>query len=286
MNTINSVNKELKKLPNKYPNREYLISKTKYENKSLIKKFETIRSKYKVDNFTLIGDIVINLKKFDAMGCYDYFNDDNNFYDLSKNENYEKFITLLSSATQVKSKISVEKVITPPYELIEKYMLQNFSEKLQSFYSLSPVDQGELLYNIKNIIKNSFVSFYKEFGIDKSKVSIRIKLYELSLEFVEFRDLIQNLKIGIVGCLPKDNYALRNDILQKISSGELKQDRNEIKNFINQTKFTDKEQELDNNLIKLKSYLDKKKYSKLSDNDQQRILNHFNKIEKIIKKEG
>ncbi len=47
-------------------------------------------------------------------------------------------------------------------------------------------------------------------------------------------------------------------------------------------KFNDKELQLDNYLIKLRTFLDKRKYSKLSDSEQQRIINYFNKIDNIM----
>lgn len=222
------------------------------------------------------------------MGQYDYFFDRDNFYDLDLDKDYEALIKILSSSNQNKTIVPVEekKIVKTLDEIIKKYNLHSFKEKLENFDFLSPLEQGELLYDIKNLIKENFVSFYKEFGIDKSKVSIRTKLYELSLEFVEYRDVIQNLKIGVIGCMPKDNLHLKELILKKIRSGELKQDRNKIKHFINQIQFTDKEQELNTKLLKLRSCLDKKIYKKLSEKDQERILNHFNKIDKIIEKEG
>lgn len=201
---------------------------------------------------------------------------------------YETLIKILSSSNQNEIIVPVKekKIVKTFNEIIHKYSLQDFKEKLEHFDSLSSLGQGELLYNIKNFTKENFVSFYQEFGIDKSKVSIRTKLYDLSLEFVEYKDIIQNLKIGIVGCIPKDNAYLKKLILEKIRSGELKEDRNEIKCFINQMQFTNNEQELNTKLLKLRSCLDKKIYKKLSDTDQKRILNHFNKIDKIIEKEG
>ena len=92
--------------------------------------------------------------------------------------------------------------------------------------------------------------------------------------------------IGIISCFPKNNSLLKKEILEKIQSGELRQDRDEIKNFINQKQFNDRERQLDNYLINLRTLLDEKKYSKLSDSLQQRIINQFNKIEQILQKEG
>ena len=57
---------------------------------------------------------------------------------------------------------------------------------------------------------------------------------------------------------------------------------NTILLFINQRKFNDNELQLDNYLIKLRTFLDKRNYSKLSTSDQHRIINHFNKIDNIL----
>lgn len=285
---IKNVNTELRLLPDNYYNRDVLILKTKYEDKLSLQKFEKISSIHKVDNFELIGTIIINLKKFNTMGCYDYFNDSNNFYDLESNEDYERFIQVLSYSSQntKQTPIKEEKVAKTIDEIIDKYQLQSFKKDIEEFINLSDVKKGELLYNVKKSTKQSFVSFYNDFGLNKSMVSIRIKLYELSIEFSEFTNIIQTLKVGIISCFPKNDYSLRKSILENIKSGELKQDRNEINNFINQRKFTDREKALDTQLIKLKSFLNKKNYIKLSDNDQQRILNNFDKIQKIIEKKG
>ena len=225
------------------------------------------------------------------MGCYDYFIDKSNFYDLDENEDYERFIQILTYSPQSipEPYKKEEKVIKTIKEIMDKYQLQDFEKKLENFESLSDIEKGELLYDIKEKNKQTFVSFYQDFGLDKSKVSLRIKLYELSLEFTNFTDLqdiIHTLRIGIISCFPKNNLLLKKEILEKIQLGELRQDRNEIKNFINQKQFTDKERQLDNYLINLKTLLDEKKYSKLSDSLQQRIINQFNKIEQILQREG
>ena len=60
---IKNVNTELRLLPDNYQNRDVLILKTKYEDKLSLQKFEKISSIHKVDNFELIGTIIINLKK-------------------------------------------------------------------------------------------------------------------------------------------------------------------------------------------------------------------------------
>ena len=222
------------------------------------------------------------------MGCYDYFMDKSNFYDLDEKEDYERFIQILNYSPQniAEPYKKEEKVIKDIKEIIDKYQLQGFEKKLENFESLSDIEKGELLYNIKETNKQTFVSFYQDFGLDKSKVSLRIKLYLLSLEFREFQDITHTLKIGIISCFPKNNSLLKKEILEKIQSGELRQDRDEIKNFINQKQFNDRERQLDNYLINLRTLLDEKKYSKLSDSLQQRIINQFNKIEQILQREG
>lgn len=222
------------------------------------------------------------------MDCYDYFMDKSNFYDLDEKEDYERFIQILNYSPQniAEPYKKEEKVIKDIKEIIDKYQLQGFEKKLENFESLSDIEKGELLYNIKETNKQTFVSFYQDFGLDKSKVSLRIKLYLLSLEFREFQDITHTLKIGIISCFPKNNSLLKKEILEKIQSGELRQDRDEIKNFINQKQFNDRERQLDNYLINLRTLLDEKKYSKLSDSLQQRIINQFNKIEQILQREG
>lgn len=223
---IKNVNTELRLLPDNYYNRDVLILKTKYEDKLSLQKFEKISSIHKVDNFELIGTIIINLKKFNTMGCYDYFNDSNNFYDLESNEDYERFIQVLSYSSQntKQTPIKEEKVAKTIDEIIDKYQLQSFKKDIEEFINLSDVKKGELLYNVKKSTKQSFVSFYNDFGLNKSMVSIRIKLYELSIEFSEFTNIIQTLKVGIISCFPKNDYSLRKSILENIKSGELKQD--------------------------------------------------------------
>jgi hypothetical protein len=225
------------------------------------------------------------------MGCYDYFINKSNFYDLDENEDYERFIQILTYSPQsIPEPYKKEKkVIKTIKEIMDKYQLQDFEKKLENFESLSDIEKGELLYNIKEKNKQTFVSFYQDFGINKSKVSLRIKLYELSLEFTDFTDLqdiIHTLRIGIISCFPKNNSLLKKEILEKIQLGELRQDRNEIKKFINQKQFNDRERQLDNYLINLRTLLDERKYSKLSDSLQQRIICQFNKIEQILQKEG
>ncbi len=290
INIINfNIIQELKNLPHDFPNKENLIKKTKFEDKFSKNKIEEIRLKHKIDSYQLIGSIVVNHKKLNSMGFYEYFKDSNNYYDINNDDEYNKFIDILISLTKEESKptIKKEEVISKTIEeIVAKYQLADFKEKLENFNSLPSLEQGEILHKIKNLTKHHFVSFYKDLRIDKSKVSIRIKLFDLSLEFPEFNDIIQVLKIGIIGCFPQNNYSLKKDILEKIHSGELKQDRNEISSYINQKKFSDNEKDLDNMLINLKSYLNKKKYAKLSDKDQQRVLNHFKKIEDIIEKKG
>lgn len=222
------------------------------------------------------------------MDCYDYFMDKSNFYNLDEKEDYERFIQILNYSPQniAEPYKKEEKVIKAIKEIMDKYQLQGFEKKLENFESLSDIEKGELLYNIKEKNKQTFVSFYQDFGLDKSKVSLRIKLYLLSLEFREFQDITHTLKIGIISCFPKNNSLLKKEILEKIQSGELRQDRDEIKNFINQKQFNDRERQLDNYLINLRTLLDEKKYSKLSDSLQQRIINQFNKIEQILQREG
>ena len=241
-------------------------------------------SSYKTNHLILIGSIVINEKKMDSMDYYDYFLDNNNFFDLTLDEDKERLIQVLNSPIQKEKKDiqKKEKIIKTMDEIVYQYGLQNFKSKIETFHSLSPVEQGELFYDVKNLIKERFVSFYQDLGIDKSKVSIRTKLYDLSLKFPEFINTIQELKIGTVGCLPKTDITLSKLILEKISLGELKQNRSNILLFINQKKFNDKELQLDNYLIKLRTFLDKRKYSKLSDSEQQRIINYFNKIDNIM----
>lgn len=259
-----------------------------------MQKFEKISSQYKIDAFELIGTIVINVKKFNSMDCYDYFKDNNNFYDLDQEKDYKRLMQVINLSNQNNTEISppkesILKTSKEINEVLGKYMLKEFEKELQNFHSLPPIEQGKLLHDIKIITKGNFFSFYKDFGINKSYVSIRIKLYNLSAEFIdsiELKNVISNLKIGIVSCFPNNNHHLKKELLEKIYLGELKEDRNEINNFINQKKFSDKEKTLDTQLIKLRSLLDKKKYIKLSDKTQQRILNHFDKIEKIIEKEG
>ena len=73
--------------------------------------------------------------------------------------------------------------------------------------------------------------------------------------------------------------------MEKVNKNHLL-NRNDILLFINQRKFSDKEIQLDNYLIQLRTFLDKKRYTKLSDSDQQRIINHFNKIDTIIKNQN
>lgn len=196
------------------------------------------------------------------MDYYDFFSDNNNYFDLSSDEDSEKFIQILSSPSQKETKIpkekKKEKIVKTPEEIIYKYSLQDFKDKIENFDSLDSLEQGELFYDVKKLIKERFVSFYKDLGVDKSKVSIRTKLYDLSLKFPEFRNIIQELKIGVVGCLPKNNITLSKTILEKINSGELNQNRNDILYFINQRKFNEHEQQLDNYLIKLRIFLDKK----------------------------
>lgn len=284
MNTIKKIIDTLEKFPSTYPHRDYLIKKIKYDNPHSDRKFKEIKSTYKVDNFKLIGSIAVNIKKLDSIDYYDFFLDNTNFFDLSSDKDYEEFIKLLSSPIQKETKLFAgkEKIIKTTDEIIDKYGLYHFKDKLENFHSLSPVEQGEMFYDVKKIIQERFVSFYKDLGVDKSKVSIRAKLYDFSLRFPEFKNIIQQLKIGTVGCLPKNDITLSKLILEKINLGELKQDRNEILLFINQRKFNNKEQQLDNYLIKLRLFLDKKRYAKLSDKEQQRIINHFNKINKIL----
>ncbi len=222
------------------------------------------------------------------MGCYDYFMDKSNFYYLDEKEDYERFIQILNYSPQniAEPYKKEEKVIKTIKEIMDKYQLQGFEKKLENFESLSDIEKGELLYDIKETNKQTFAYFYQDFGLDKSKVSLRIKLYLLSLEFREFQDITHTLKIGIISCFPKNNSLLKKEILEKIQSGELRQDRDEIKNFINQKQFNDRERQLDNYLINLRTLLDEKKYSKLSDSLQQRIINQFNKIEQILQREG
>jgi len=119
------------------------------------------------------------------MDCYDYFMDKSNFYDLDEKEDYERFIQILNYSPQniAEPYKKEEKVIKDIKEIIDKYQLQGFEKKLENFESLSDIEKGELLYNIKETNKQTFVSFYQDFGLDKSKVSLRIKLYLLSLEF-------------------------------------------------------------------------------------------------------
>lgn len=185
------------------------------------------------------------------MDYYDYFLDNNNFFDLTLDEDKERLIQVLNSPIQKEKKDiqKKEKIIKTMDEIVYQYGLQNFKSKIETFHSLSPVEQGELFYDVKNLIKERFVSFYQDLGIDKSKVSIRTKLYDLSLKFPEFINTIQELKIGTVGCLPKTDITLSKLILEKISLGELKQNRSNILLFINQKKFNDKELQLDNYLI-------------------------------------
>lgn len=285
---IKNINDELEQLPYNFPNRDILISKTTFEKRIPSQIFEEISTEHKTNHFALIGSIVINIKKFNAMGCYDYFKDSNNFYDLDKNEDHERFIQVLSYYSQntKHAPIKEKKVAKTIDEIISKNKLESFKEDLEGFVNLSDVKKGELLYNIKKFNKYSFGSFYSDLGLNKSMVSIRIKLYELSIEFFEFSDIIQTLKVGIISCFPKNDHSLRKSILENIRSGTLKQDRNEINNFISQRKFTEREKIFNTQLIRLKSFLDKKTYIKLSDSDQQRILNNFDKIQKIIEKKG
>ncbi len=282
---IDKLINSLEKLPRDYPNKKNLTAKAKTFNIHSKNKFKEISSIYKTDNFKLVGSIVINEKKLSSMDAFDYFKDSNNFFDLTSDEDKERLIQVLS--TPIKKEVIVvkkeEKTVKSIDEIIYKYSLDDFKDKLENFNSLSPIEQGELFYDVKKLIKERFVSFYKDLGVDKSKVSIRAKLYDLSLKFPEFRSTIQGLKIGTVGCLPKSDIALNKLILEEISLGKLKQDRNDILLFINQRKFSDKEIQLDNYLIQLRTFLDKKRYTKLSDSDQQRIINHFNKIDTIIK---
>lgn len=284
---INKIAVALKKFPHDYPNKKDLTDKITRYNIHSMHKFKEISSIYKTDNFKLVGSIVINEKKLSSMDAFDYFKDSNNFFDLTSDEDKERLIQVLS--TPIKKEVIVvkkeEKTVKSIDEIIYKYSLDDFKDKLENFNSLSPIEQGELFYDVKKLIKERFVSFYKDLGVDKSKVSIRAKLYDLSLTFPEFRSTIQGLKIGIAGCLPKNNknnFALNKLILEKISSGELKQNMNSILLFINQRKFNDNELLLDNYLIKLRTSLDKRNYSKLSSSDQQRIINHFTKIDNIL----
>ncbi len=271
-------------MPSDYPNKKELIDKIKYENAHSKKFFKEISETHKTTHLTLIGTIIINEKKLDSMDYFDYFNDRNNFFDLTSNEDKERLIQFLSTPIQREIKIikKEEKEVKTIDNIVYQYGLENFKNKLETFHYLPPVEQGELFYDIKKLIKDRFVSFYRDLGVDKSKVSIRAKLYDLYLKFPEFKNSIQNLKIGTIGCLPKNDINLNKLILEKISLGELKQDRNDILLFINQIKFNDKELQLDNYLIKLRTFLDKKKYAKLSDSEQERIINHFNKIDSII----
>ena len=284
---IDKLINSLEKLPRDYPNKKNLTAKAKTFNIHSKNKFKEISSIYKTDNFKLVGSIVINEKKLSSMDAFDYFKDSNNFFDLTLDEDKERLIQVLS--TPIKKEVIVvkkeEKTVKSIDKIIYKYSLDDFKDKLENFNSLSPIEQGELFYDVKKLIKERFVSFYKDLGVDKSKVSIRAKLYDLYLKFPEFKSTIQDLKIGIVGCLPKNNknnFALNKLILEKISLDELKQDRNNILLFINQRKYNDNELQLDNYLIKLRTFLDKRNYSKLSSSDQQRIINHFNKIDNIL----
>lgn len=260
----------------------------KYTNPPTKKKFNEIKLNHQTNEFKLVGVIILNSKKMASLGYYEYFKDSSNFFDLSTDEGYENFIRILDLGTQEKTEVPIkkEKIVKTSDEIVNKYLLYDFKSEIENFNHMSPLKQGELLYNIKKRNSENFVSFYEDLGIDKSYVSLRIKLYDLSIEFIDFIDVIENLKVGIIGCFPKNNYSLKETIFQKIRSGELKQDRNEIKNFINQAKFTDKEKIFDTKLIKLRLFLDKRKYSKLSDTSQQYILNQLNKIENAIKGEG
>ena len=286
MSIIKKISDALETFPSNYPNKNNLINKIKYENIHSKKIFKEMSSSYKTNHLILIGSIVINEKKMNSMDYYDYFLDNNNFFDLTLDEDKERLIKVLNSPIQKEKKDTQkkEKIIKPTDEIVYQYGLQNFKSKIETFHSLSPVEQGELFYDVKNLIKERFVSFYQDLGIDKSKVSIRTKLYDLSLKFPEFINTIQELKIGTIGCLPKNDITLSKLILEKISLGELKQNRSNILLFINQKKFNDKELQLDNYLIKLRTFLDKRKYSKLSDSEQQRIINYFNKIDNIMEK--
>lgn len=260
----------------------------KYTNPLIKKNFSEIKLNHNTNGFKLIGTIVLNSKKLTSLGYYEYFKDSNNFFDLSSDKGNENFIKILHLSTQEEAKLPIkkERVIKTSDEIVNKYLLYDLRSEIEDFNHINPLKQGELLNNVKKISGKNFVSFYEDLGIDKSYVSLRIKLYNLSIEFIEFIDVIQNLKVGIIGCLPKNNHLLTGTIFQKIRSGELKQDRNEIITFINQTKLTDKEKILDTQLIKLRIFLDKGKYSKLSDRGQQNILNQLNKIENTIKGEG
>ncbi|MBP6713786.1 MAG: hypothetical protein KA157_07615, partial [Aliarcobacter sp.] len=93
-----------------------------------------------------------------SMDYYDYFLDNNNFFDLTLDEDKERLIKVLNSPIQKEKKDTQkkEKIIKPTDEIVYQYGLQNFKSKIETFHSLSPVEQGELFYDVKNLIKERF----------------------------------------------------------------------------------------------------------------------------------
>ena len=77
------------------------------------------------------------------MGCYDYFINKSNFYDLDENEDYERFIQILTYSPQSipEPYKKEEKVIKTIKEIMDKYQLQDFEKKLENFESLSDIEK-------------------------------------------------------------------------------------------------------------------------------------------------
>lgn len=284
-NLINLIQKSKANIPNK----EKLIHKMRKRSIKTDKKIEILKLD-KHPNYQRCGELIINNAKLESLkiDVYEYFKNPQNYFDLDNSEIDDfsrlKEILMAIENEQIKSSHFIKKNTDNQEksidELKKKYpeIYQEFN--LADFKELSYIEQGKILKEISKKIKPlSHLSSY--LNISESAISKRIKAYKIECSFPEEKDFLTSLSKRQLEAFPSD-YNLQSQIISHLKETNNKINRAYIFNLRKIFDFDDYEKILYQNLEKINEFLNKKKFKCLKKKDRDRVLNHFNKIEKIF----
>jgi hypothetical protein len=245
---------------------------------------ELILDLKKYTNFHRQGNLVINLKLFDALkkDIYEYFKDRENYYDLQLDNDVERLKKILEIGNniEVPSELSTNKIssiddLKNKYpDIYEKYQLHKF--KIFSF-----IEQGRILSELSKTI-NSLSHLYSYLNISGSAGSKRIKAYKIYCSFPTEHDFLNTLSFRCLEAFPSE-YDKQKKIIELLKiETNTKFSKEYIFNLAKTIDFKEPESIINHDIILIKQVLDKKKIRSLYSKEQEKIIKYFEKIKEIL----